>query len=87
MTPTFSALLGVMFKGSHGAAFSQYRLWESAGFMAAFAYQSHLCLPIKAYILLAVLGLGMAGYITVEYGNQKNNESAITKKVIIVAEG
>ena len=84
-----SALLGVTFKGRSGVAFSHYRLWESVGFIAAFAYQSHLCLPIKAYILLAVLGLGMAGYITVEYWNWKNNKNNINTKatVHVTAEG
>ena len=32
----------------------------------AFGYQSHLCLPIKVYILLGSLVVAMVGYMTVE---------------------
>ncbi|XP_067930678.1 protein unc-93 homolog A-like [Watersipora subatra] len=67
-----NALYGVLFKDSHEAAFSNYRLWESIGFIIAFGYQSRLCLPIKAYILLAFLGLGIMGYSIVEWQERRN---------------
>ena len=76
-----AALYGVLFKDNGEAAFSNYRLWESIGFIVAFAYQSHLCLPIKAYILLAVLALGIAGYSIVEYieWKKRRNSANVSK--------
>ena len=49
------------------AAFSNYRLWESLGFVIAFAYSSYLCTRIKLGVLTAMLLLGMLGYIYIEY--------------------
>ena len=71
----FTALYGVLFRNNCDAGFSNYRLWESIGFIAAFGYQSHLCLPIKAYILVSVLGLGMIGYSIVEYIEWKKRKA------------
>lgn len=63
----FVALYGVLFRESTEAAYSNYRLWESLGFIIAFTYQSRLCLPIKAYILGAFLIVGVSLYLVVEY--------------------
>ena len=74
----FAGMYGNLFKGSSGAAFSHFRTWEAVGYILAFGYQSHLCLPIKAYILLVVLWLGMICYGIVErkeYKNRKADES------------
>lgn len=73
----FLALYGVLFKSNGEAAFSNYRLWESIGFILAFGYQSHLCLDIKAYILVSVLGLGLIGYGIVEYIEWKKKRNAV----------
>ncbi|KAF6026923.1 UNC93A [Bugula neritina] len=69
-----NALYGVLFIANGEAAFSNYRLFESIGFIMAFGYQSHLILPIKAYILLTFLCLGMAGYGILEYLERKNKD-------------
>lgn len=71
------ALYGVLFKDNGEAAFSNYRVWESFGFIFAFGYQSHLCLNIKAYILVSVLGLGLIGYGIVEYIEWKKRHNSI----------
>ena len=42
-------------------------MWESLGFIVAFAYSSFLCTSVKIYVLLSVLIIGMAGYGVVEY--------------------
>ena len=36
--PNLSAFYGVLFPNNEEAAFSNYRLWESVGFIIAFAY-------------------------------------------------
>lgn len=59
-------LYGVLFRRNKEAAFSNYRLWESAGFVVAYAYSTHLCAKMKLYVMMVVLLIGVAGYIVVE---------------------
>lgn len=61
-----AGLYGTLFRRNKEAAFSNYRLWESAGFVVAYAYSTHLCARMKLYVMFVVLCLGMVGYITVE---------------------
>ena len=55
------------FPNNQEAAFSNYRLWESLGFVVAFAYATFLCIKIKLIILLIVLLLSMSLYFVAEY--------------------
>ena len=73
-----TALVGNLFKNESEAAFSNYRLWESLGFIIAFAYSTFLCTSIKLYILTAVLLTGMIGYYTVEIVHRKSKGGEIT---------
>ena len=77
----FPALYGSIFEETE-AAFSNYRLWESAGFIAAFAYSGYLCVYIKLMILLGTLALGMMGYLMVEYRERKTKQSYDTEYAI-----
>ncbi|XP_036318700.1 UNC93-like protein [Rhagoletis pomonella] len=61
-----NGLYGLLFRRNKEAAFSNYRLWESAGFVIAYAYATTLCARMKLYVLLAVLALGCVGYTIVE---------------------
>ncbi|CAD1474028.1 unnamed protein product, partial [Heterotrigona itama] len=61
-----NGLYGTLFRRNKEAAFSNYRLWESAGFVIAYAYSTHLCARMKLYVLLTVLLVGTTGYIIVE---------------------
>ncbi|KAG5325046.1 UN93L protein, partial [Pseudoatta argentina] len=61
-----NGLYGTLFRRNKEAAFSNYRLWESAGFVIAYAYSTHLCARMKLYVLLTVLIIGTIGYIIVE---------------------
>jgi len=73
---SLSALYGCYFPDNQEAAFSNYRLWESLGFVVAFAYGNFICINVKLYILLAVLALGMLGYFMAEishYRSEKNS--------------
>ena len=47
-------------------------MWESLGFVIAFAYSTFLCLEYKLYILLAVLVLTVLTYPIVEYYEHKH---------------
>ncbi|KAJ8302902.1 hypothetical protein KUTeg_019298 [Tegillarca granosa] len=57
-----NALYGYLFTNSTEAGFANYRLWESTGFIIAFAYSDFLPTKIKLYICLSTLMVGMIGY-------------------------
>ncbi|KAK7863754.1 hypothetical protein R5R35_011157 [Gryllus longicercus] len=61
-----NGIYGTLFRRNKEAAFSNYRLWESAGFVVAYAYSTHLCARMKLYVMLAVLLAGVVGYACVE---------------------
>ncbi|XP_029984620.1 protein unc-93 homolog A-like [Sphaeramia orbicularis] len=67
-----NALYGILFPRHKEAAFANYRMWESLGFVIAFAYSTFLCLEYKLYILLAVLLLTLLTYPIVEYHEHKH---------------
>ncbi|XP_063704825.1 UNC93-like protein [Culicoides brevitarsis] len=73
-----NGLYGTLFRRNKEAAFSNYRLWESLGFVVAYAYSTTLCAEMKCYVLLAVLAVGVIGYIIVEIRHTKQ-ERRITK--------
>ena len=50
-------------------------MWESLGFIVAFAYSSFLCTSVKLYVLLSVLVIGMIGYGIVEYKIRRSDMS------------
>lgn len=66
-------LYGVLFEKHTEAAFANYRLWESCGFVIAFGYSTKLQVYIKLYILLSVLVLSMVTYGVVEYLEAKSS--------------
>ncbi|KAM4694249.1 protein unc-93 homolog A-like [Discoglossus pictus] len=62
-----NALYGVLFEKNKEAAFANFCLWESIGFVIAFGYSTVLCVSVKLYILLCVLFIGIIFYTVVEY--------------------
>lgn len=64
-------LYGLLFRRNKEAAFSNYRLWESAGFVIAYAYSTTLCARMKLYVLLGNLVIGVIGYIIVEVRHRR----------------
>lgn len=70
-----------MFPTESEAAFSNYRLWESVGFIIAYAYSAFICTSVKAYILTGVLVLGMTGYFITENNIRKAKVVALTSEV------
>jgi len=61
-----NALYGVLFENDEEAAFSNYRLWESTGFIISFVLQTQVCVFTKLCVLVAVLSAGMLGYLVIE---------------------
>lgn len=74
-----SALYGTLFPHHKEAAFANYRMWESLGFVIAFAYSTFICLSTKLYILIAVLLLAMLTYFWVEYNEYKHPTPAVKR--------
>lgn len=69
-------MYGVFFHDNQEAAFSNYRLWESLGFVLAFAYSKYLCISVKLIILLVVLIISLIGYFIAEYVNKSRIDQA-----------
>ena len=62
-----NALYGCLFANNEEAAFSNYRLWESMGFIFAFATNAAgVCAFPKIITTIVFLGLGMLGYLILE---------------------
>lgn len=61
-----NGLYGTLFRRNKEAAFSNYRLWESLGFVIAYAYSTALCARMKLYAVMCVLAFGAFCYIIVE---------------------
>ncbi|XP_043963364.1 protein unc-93 homolog A [Gambusia affinis] len=76
-----NALYGILFPRDKEAAFANYRMWESLGFVIAFAYSTFLCLEYKLYIVLAVLVITMITYPIVEYYEYRNPTQPIEQAI------
>ena len=70
----FSALYGYLFTKNTEAAFANYRLWESLGFIMAFAWSGFLVTYIKLGLCLCSLGVGMFFYVMVEIQDRRNKK-------------
>ncbi|KAM8809246.1 protein unc-93 homolog A [Eudromia elegans] len=73
-----NGLYGVLFEKSKEAAFANYRLWESVGFVIAFGYSTFLKVYVKLYIVLSVLVVSMVMYGVVEYIEAKSSPRVST---------
>jgi len=73
-----NALYGMLWTKDSESAFANYRLWESLGFIIAFASQGYLCTNVKLYIAMGFLVVGMLGYGTVEIAYRRSGKSLDT---------
>jgi len=74
-----NALYGVLFASDEEAAFSNYRLWESMGFLLAFITQAcGVCVFPKLIMTIVFLSLGMGGYFVVEFLEKKKAQERRT---------
>merc|ERR1712117_314383 len=70
-----NALYGALFASDEEAAFSNYRLWESMGFVLAFITQAcGVCVFPKIILTIVFLSIGMAGYFVVEFLEYKKDQ-------------
>ncbi|XP_069973711.1 UNC93-like protein isoform X2 [Penaeus vannamei] len=61
-----NAFYGVIFPGESEAAFSNYRLWESLGFIFAYVGSTTTCVDLKTTNLIISLVFGIVGYYAIE---------------------
>ncbi|KAK6626994.1 hypothetical protein RUM44_009471 [Polyplax serrata] len=76
-----NGLYGTLFRRKKEAAFSNYRLWESVGFVIAYSYSTSLCADKKLYALLTVLCTGYLGYVIVEILHKKKQKRKLQKEL------
>lgn len=69
-----NALYGYLFTDNSEPAFANYRLWESVGFIIAFAWSNFLVTYVKLYICLGFLTVGMIMYIMVEIFDRRHKK-------------
>jgi len=69
-----NAFYGVLFPTNQEAAFSNYRLWESLGFVLSFAYGNFLCTDVKLYILIVMLLISISLYGVIEYSSGRKED-------------
>ena len=71
-----NALYGVLFPSEEEAAFSNYRLWESLGFLVAFITQAcGVCAFPKLILAIFFLAVGMIGYLLLEIMEKRSSKS------------
>ncbi|NWU99143.1 UN93A protein, partial [Upupa epops] len=73
-----NGLYGILFEKHKEAAFANYRLWESVGFVIAFGYSTRLQVYVKLSILLSLLALSMLTYGAVEYLEARRSSGTFT---------
>ncbi|GLH03527.1 Protein unc-93 homolog A [Gryllus bimaculatus] len=65
------AMCGILFPGEEEAAFSNFRLWESLGYIVAYAYSAYIITYAKIYVLLVFLAAGVGLYVVIEISEKK----------------
>jgi len=71
-----NALYGVLFASEEEAAFSNYRLWESFGFVVAFITKaSGVCVFPKLILALFFLAIAMVGYLMLELLERRRSKT------------
>ncbi|XP_063297848.1 protein unc-93 homolog A-like [Pelobates fuscus] len=78
-----NALYGILFEGNREAAFANYLLWKSLGYVLSFGYSPFLCINIKLSVLIFILLVGMFCYGIVEYFEWKKTVSKITNIIVV----
>eukprot|EP00795_Rhopilema_esculentum_P015736 gene15736-7031_t len=73
--PALDSFYGYLFPDNQEAAFSNYKLWESLGFVIAFANSGAICVSTKLYILIAVLIVAITLYGVIERMEHKKRKT------------
>ncbi|CAG9786874.1 unnamed protein product [Diatraea saccharalis] len=66
-----NAYYGILFPGREEAAFANFRLWESVGYIIAYVISPYLRTSQKTYFMLAMMLVGVLFYFIVEHRDRK----------------
>lgn len=72
-----NAIYGAFFADNQDAAFSNYRLFESIGFICPFVYDGLLCVSTKLYIQIIVLLVAAVFYVLCEGANKQMEDQKL----------
>jgi len=72
-----NAYYGELFTNNQEAAFSNFRLWTSMGFVISFVCSSLVCLDVKLYMLIGMVLVGFVLYLLVETMRKKEEKSEL----------
>ncbi|KAF9423895.1 hypothetical protein HW555_000953 [Spodoptera exigua] len=75
-----NAYYGILFPGREEAAFSNFRLWESVGYIIAYVISPYLRTSAKTYLIFGMMIVGVACYFIVEYQQHRNKRAMENKK-------
>ncbi|KAM4694254.1 protein unc-93 homolog A-like [Discoglossus pictus] len=73
-----NALYGILFEEKKEAAFANYLLWKSLGYVISFGYSSFLSAYVKLFIVVSILIVGMLLYGIVEYNEWSKRKVQIS---------
>lgn len=74
-----TAYYGILFPGREEAAFANFRLWESMGYIIAYIISPYMRTSEKTYLILVTLIVGVLCYFIVEYRDRKSKKFAVQK--------
>lgn len=83
----FLAYYGSLFPGREEAAFSNFRLWESVGYIIAYLISPYLRTSEKTYLLIALMIVGVTCYFIVEYKQRRVKKLEINNKDVCSTKG
>ncbi|XP_053610149.1 UNC93-like protein [Plodia interpunctella] len=75
-----NAYYGILFPGREEAAYANFRLWESMGYIIAYIISPYFRTSDKIYLILATLIVGVIAYFIVEYRDRKTKKFEINVK-------
>ncbi|XP_038220754.1 UNC93-like protein [Zerene cesonia] len=78
-----NAYYGILFPGREEAAFSNFRLWESVGYIIAYVISPHLRTSSKTYVLAVSMAVGVFLYFVVEYRDRREKRKNNAKLNVI----
>lgn len=67
----------MLFPTDTEAAFSNYKLFESLGFILAYVCSGLICITAKIYILIGCLIAGVTGYLVIEFLERRRISSEL----------
>lgn len=71
-----NALFGILFRGNEQAAYSNFRVFESVGFIASYAYSPVLCTHVKLWLMAGLLAVAAACYWAAEWLDRRRRNAS-----------